>query len=460
MRLVGRARELGIVRSSLDRPEAAVHRISGLSGVGKTSLIQAAARDFPFVYHRVPPLPDLGQRHELAATLRTSLGALGEAQVEIPSEPSWSDLLGAPLQLPPQGRPLVLVFDDAHRFGEARSRVAPAIQQVLHRARDMGRALHVVLVSPEKTAVPEEFEGTDTVVPPLSFRAAGPLLPGASAADRLRSYSVFGGVPAHLMRLDPGASPSTNLRRAILDPGAPLGDAGLILLERTVQTPSRYVAVLSALAGGEGSWRTVHEGVPDLTRSGQVAPYLNRLVDLGLVEIRRSLDARPSTRSRRYRITDPFFAFWYRFMLGGRASVAAGDTVALMAEGIRPHLEEHLSTVLTQVCRQYMRQDAMELLGSNARTCGSLWGPGYDIPVAGILSSGAPFYGLPVGASEEEGVFATLDADIRETRYGFGRERRLRLAFASREFGPSALREAARRHDAVLIGPRQLAGDD
>ena len=131
-----------------------------------------------------------------------------------------------------------------------------------------------------------------------------------------------------------------------------------------------------------------------------------------------------------------------------------------MAEGIRPHLEEHLSTVLAEVCRQYMRQDAMEVFGANARTCGSLWGKQYDIPVAGILSSGAPFYGRPVGDTRKRGVFATLDADMRETRYGFGRERRLRLAFASKELGPSIQREAARRHDAVLIGPRQLAGED
>jgi hypothetical protein len=220
------------------------------------------------------------------------------------------------------------------------------------------------------------------------------------------------------------------------------------------------VAILSSLSRGEGSWRTVHEGVPDLTRSGQVAPYLNRLVEMGLVEIRRSLDARPSTRSRRYRITDPFFAFWYRFMLPLRSGASADHTMVALAEGIRPHLEEHLATVLDEVCRQYMRQDAMEVLGANARTCGSLWGRGYDIPVAGILASGAPFYGRPVSGTGEQGIFAALDADVRETRYGFGRERRLRLAFASKAFGPSLQREAARRHDAVLVGPRQLAGEE
>ena len=32
MHLVGRSRELGILRSGLDRSESAVHRISGLSG--------------------------------------------------------------------------------------------------------------------------------------------------------------------------------------------------------------------------------------------------------------------------------------------------------------------------------------------------------------------------------------------------------------------------------------------
>ena len=81
-----------------------------------------------------------------------------------------------------------------------------------------------------------------------------------------------------------------------------------------------------------------------------------------------------------------------------------------------------------------MRHDALETVGSNARECGSLWGAGYEISVAGILGSGSAFYGRPVDRRQRRiGELASLDRAIRETRYGFGREQRLRILFTQAE---------------------------
>jgi hypothetical protein len=102
----------------------------------------------------------------------------------------------------------------------------------------------------------------------------------------------------------------------------------------------------------------------------------------------------------------------------------------------------------------------MEEMGANARECGSLWGPGYDIPVAGVLGTGTPFYGRVVREGPGGGVpdLAALDAEVRETRYGFGRERRLRVLFLAGRVSSDLVREVARREDAVLVGLDALAG--
>lgn len=107
-----------------------------------------------------------------------------------------------------------------------------------------------------------------------------------------------------------------------------------------------------------------------------------------------------------------------------------------------------------------MTYDAMEEFGANARECGSLWGPGYELPVAGVLGNGTPFYGqvVPLGAEAGSSALAAMDAQIRETRYGFGRERRLRILFCGGSVSPSLLREVARRDDAALVELDSLAG--
>jgi hypothetical protein len=297
-------------------------------------------------------------------------------------------------------------------------------------------------------------------VPPLPLRAALPWLPGTTPADRIRAYAVFGGVPAHLRGLDTDATLWTNIRRAFLEADASLGDRGLDLLERDVQTPSRYAAILTALATGEADWATVHQGVPDLTTSGQVAPYLRRLEELGIVETRRSLDAGPRSRGRRYRIVDPLVAFWFRFVLPFRHARPDPDPTTWIADVVRVSLDAHVATVFPEICRQHMALDAMEWAGANAREHGSLWGPGYDIDAAGILSSGTAFYGRATWAdgAAEPGALATLDDMVGETRYGFGRERRVRVVFSAAGFTPELTRLGARRHDVALVDAGDLVG--
>ena len=455
--LWGRNRELGLLRGAFDSRDPSLGWVVGLPGVGKTEVVRRAAADFRLIYHRAPPLSDPQQRAALADTLRTTgHSKIGDSSGEAPT---WQALFVALVGGAPEERSTVLVVDDAHRWVDSRARFEAPLREAL--ASVAGRAVHVRLVAPEAGA----SKGTgERVSPPLrlsppSFPAAVPFLPGAKSSDRLRAYAVFGGIPGNLKLLDPGATLATNLRRLVLERSGALRDAPLTLLEGYFQRPTRYAAILAALCRGEGDWGLVQAGVPDLTSSGQAGPYLKRLEEVGLVEARRSLDASRGSRNRRYRLTDPFTAFWFRFVLPHREGLVDGGA-ATCAEEIRTNLDGHVALVLPEVCRSFMAQDALERMGANAREWGSLWGPGYDIPVAGVLGTGTPFYGRVIGEGPWEGPspLEALDAEVRETRYGFGRERRLRVLFAGRKVPSVLLREVARREDVVMVGLDALAG--
>ena len=123
-------------------------------------------------------------------------------------------------------------------------------------------------------------------------------------------------------------------------------------------------------------------------------------------------------------------------------------------------MDAQVASILPEVFRSYMTFDAMEEFGSNARECGSLWGPGYDLPVAGVLGNGTPFYGevTPFGTEAGPGALTAMDRQIRETRYGFGRERRLRILFCAGKASLPLRRTVARRDDAALVELNTLAG--
>ena len=359
-------------------------------------------------------------------------------------------------------RTVVLVVDDAHRLAESRAKHLDAVASVIDAARRGEAPLHIVLVGPE-AALP----GTDDLPEgspepircgPLAFRAALPLLPGSRPADLLRAYGVFGGIPRVLANLDPAVALGTNLRRAALLPESNLFDFGGSWLERDVQRPGRYYAILSTLVRGEAEWAALHRAVPDLAQSGQIAPYVKRLEELGLVAARRSLDAPANSRARRYTLTDPFIGTWLRLVFDAarreRPSDAERYTTVTRAE-----LDEHVTTAFPKICRQYMVSDAIELLGQSAREHGSLWSSGYDIPVAGILSGGSPFYGRCAWTEPGDEELDRLDEEIRRTRYGYGREHRLRILFTAGTASPSLQREVARRHEAWLVDADALVGN-
>lgn len=456
MGFVGRHRELGILRSLFDRGEPVAVHLGGPAGIGKTALALRAVEGVPHLRVACPPLPD----PDIRAHVRRALASLtGDADTDGPL-PGWPELLRRLRQeAARRSRPWVLVLDDAHRLSEARSRVEHPLGRLLE-LQD-GPPVHLLLVGrepglPSPAGVEPDLHLS---LGPLPFRAALPHLPGRDPVERLRAYAIFGGFPAHLLHLDPQTTLGTNLRNAVLGPGAPLARVGLDLLEPTLQTPARYVAILAALAPGEAEWGDVHAGVRDLTASGQVAPYLKRLEAMGLVEVRRSLDAPARSRSRRYRLRDPLLAFWFRFLLPRLDLLGTEDARRLVAEAVRPALDEHAATIFPAVCRQFMENDVMEFLAVNARESGSLWGDGYDLPVAGILSSGVPYYGKAVWSRRPgPGLLTRLDHEIRETRYGFGRELRLRAIFSPHGFPRALERKVASRRDGILVGPRQLAG--
>jgi hypothetical protein len=449
----GRSRELGRLRTTLDGRESRVIRVTGIRGGGKSALVRRAVTEFPALVHRCAPMPD--------ASIRA---ALGRWLPEAPS--SWTEIFTEIAALGAESsRPFVLVLDDAHRLAQARSRwLAPLLSLLVRRASDGAAPLHVVLVG-QRDGLPGDDEiaphGTEPIeVEPLPLRAACPLLPGSGAEDKLLSYGVFGGIPAVLARLDRDLTVGTNVRHLVLNPDGGLTDAGARWLDSDVQTPARYNAVLAALAPGETDWASVYAGVPDLGRSGQVAPYLGRLAELGLVGARRSLDADPGSRSTRYAIADPFLAFWYRFVPPIRYGGDTASEGAWYGRVVRPALDDHLRSVFPALCRQHMRFDALETLGANAREMGSLWGPEYEVPVAGLLTSGAAYYGACAWEPDDavESPLARIERSMRKTRYGFGRERRLRLVFTGRPASQALRREIARNREAVLLDAAALVG--
>ena len=466
----GRSRELGVLRTEFDQLEARCITVSGPPGVGVSALIRSATDGYAGLRFRCPPRPDPLIRAALSNRIRGDISS--ESARDSEDVPTWAALLTELAEQASDQRPFVLVLDDAHRLSDARSRIDLGLADALSHARAGQLPFHVVLTG-RAGAMPAVGTTSNMSTPslqlrvgPLPLRAAAPHLPGSEPYHKIRAYGVFGGIPGVLAHLDTSVTVGTNVRRLLLPDHGALADLPLSWLERSVQTPTRYVSTLEALSHSRVEWADLSDAIPDLTRSGQIAPYLKRLAELGLVSTYRSLDAAPRSRSTRYSLTDPFLAFWLRFILPWRVSERDTEIVPHYASSIRPGIRDHLQNMMPALCRRHMEIDALETFGSNAREGGAIWNADVDIPVAGTLGTGAVYYGTCLWdppatrpRTPERTPLERLDRNIRETRYGFGRERRERLVFTGRATPTWLRREVARRDDARIVSANELIGD-
>ena len=387
--------------------------------------------------------------HAPARVLRQRLAAeLSRRDRPVDSDVEWSTLLRVAASVPA----LAVVLHDAHLIAEADRRFVRDLAQAWRSTLSEGGVPRWVLVSDDRRFLADVF-GTDAPfhdpLAALTDRGAAPAeaaelgaltyeslaraCPEWSAQDVIRGYAIFGGLPEVLGMLQSKRSLASNVSRVLLGPSGPLLDALPAAISARFQKTARYGALLSALASGAETWQEVAGAEPEFGSGSALGAYMKRLQERGLVDVHDSLDAPAGARRKRYSLSDPFHAFWFRFVAPLADRIGAGQMQPMDAwnRHIAPGLDPYVSSQLPRMARQYLERRGADRLGSGARVVGGLWGAGYDFDPAATLNDGSVVYAHCTWQASRVGEEALLRAraEVRETRYGFGRERRAIMLF-------------------------------
>ncbi len=451
------------LREHLAKPGPTATLVSGPAAVGKTSLLRRALADHGGLWLRGSDLPAPLLAREHHAALAAAEGSVSTSPSA--SEGPWrgfGEALGRYLSSVDPGE-AVVVWDRADPLLADR-RWREMLQSVWADLRAHARSARLILVARHPGgADPLPFLGISggpvlrLELRPLALREATGAFEGWSALDRLVAYGLLGGEPRIWDLLDPGVRLGTNLARLLLEPGAPLREFPRLRFPLPGRTPGRALALLGALADGAEEWGELREGARVFRTSSELGPYMKSLQEGGLVVAHRSLDAEPGSRGSRYRLVDPFLAFWTAVVHPLLAELDGGASPqGIWRDRIRPRIPELVSRRLPDIVVDHLRRHGGERLRAPAREAGALWGEGYDLPLAGTLSSGAAFYGFT--SWEDPGPHAPehLAEEVRETRYGYGRQIRLLLLFVVRDVSHALERNVARGSTSLLFRPDDL----
>ena len=117
---------------------------------------------------------------------------------------------------------------------------------------------------------------------PMDYLDSAKFYPGFSNEDKVRLFSVFGGVPYYNAKIDPSQSVRENVIRLLSDKDAVLANEAFYLLRLEISKISNAERVLEAMASGALKFSDIL-GKTAFSSSPALADTLNRLVAMGFL---------------------------------------------------------------------------------------------------------------------------------------------------------------------------------
>ncbi|RDZ54586.1 ATPase [Haloferax sp. Atlit-4N] len=380
---VNRDDELSFLRSRFDRDTAELLVIYGRRRLGKSALVREAIRDRDdaVYWQATEETPDV-QLASFVETARETYPVVDDIKRD------WESILKT------LGRQdAVVVIDEFPYLIESDDAVPSKIQRVwdLHLEQT---AASLVLVGSSISVMEEKVLGggsplygrrTGTIdLPPLALADARQLYPTDDPETTIETWSVFGGTPYYLQALTSTASLAENIQTHVLSEHGVLHNEPEFLLrtEFGIREPQTYYTVLRAIATGKREANEIANfaGID----SNALGSYLAKLRRLRLVTRDIPVTANPNaTRKSRYRLNEPLFRFWFRYVYGQEGTLAQlGDNA--FEELVAPSFSEYMGSMFELVCQNALPS----LVPKTYHGIGYWWHKHHELDVVGLASDG------------------------------------------------------------------------
>lgn len=447
---VNRTEELTRLRDCFDSSDTELAVVYGRRRLGKTRLVKQALEDYDgTVFYQARQKTRTLQLEQFVETAADAFP--GIERIRQDWEPLFEYLAD---------QDAIVVLDEFPYLIEQDESLPSVLQALFDHEFDASAATFVLVGSSismmeEATLLGDSpLYGRSSLkldVRQLPFDAAVEFLPDDATPDNaVRAWSVFGGVPYYLEELDPAASLGENIHRTVLTRHGSLHDDPEYVLRMELQEPTRYFSILEAIAGG-ATGRNEIAGATGIEYN-QLSTYLNRLSRLRLIERRVPVTERPERSKRsRYRIRDPFFRFWFRFLYG------SPDRYDEVGDGayerlIEPQMSDFVAPTFEDLCCRavWTLYDEYPVVD-----VGQWWYQDHEVDVVGLTDADVLIAGeCKYRASPtDSSALSSLEAHVAELRWtpDGGEDRTCEYALFSRSGFTDAVRDtAAERSDLRL----------
>lgn len=213
---------------------------------------------------------------------------------------------------------------------------------------------------------------------PMDYYDSALFYPGFSDEDKVRLYSVFGGIPHYNRLIDQQLSVRENIISLIASVGARLENEVSMYLRSEIARIANANEVFEALAQGFSRYSDILSQ-SHVSSSPALADVLDRLIRMEVVAKEAPINDEHSRRKSGYFISDNLSLFYYRYVFRYASQMNVMEPETFFDRYIAPDFEnEYVPGRFEDVCRQYLiRQNRAGRITPPFERIGKYW---YDLP--------------------------------------------------------------------------------
>ncbi|MDD7013483.1 MAG: ATP-binding protein [Spirochaetales bacterium] len=196
--------------------------------------------------------------------------------------------------------------------------------------------------------------------------------------DKVRLFSVFGGIPYYNRRIDSSKSVKQNIIDLIASPGSRFENEVQMQLKSEISKMQNAYEVFEALAKGFVRFKDILSQ-SQVSSSPTLVDVLDKLISMDIVVKESPINDENNKKKAGYYISDQLTLFYFKYIYRNLSRLAVMDSEAFYEKFITPDFEEHyVPLAFEQVCKQFLiRKNRSGDLEDSFEKIGKYW---YDDP--------------------------------------------------------------------------------
>ena len=284
-------------------------------------------------------------------------------------------------------KPLILVLDEYPYLRENAKGLDSVLQSVIDEYRDRSNMKLIICGSyvdtmKELLAKQNPLYGRIDLtlnLKPMDYYESALFYPAFSDEDKVRIYSVFGGIPYYNRLIDGKKSVRENIIELIASPGARLENEVSMYLSSEISKITNANEVFEALAKGFSRYKDILDQ-SHVSSGPALVDVLDKLIRMDVVDKITPINDENNRKKSGYFISDNLSLFYYKYIFRNSSRMNIMDSDIFYDRYIAEDFEtKYVPKIFEDVCRQYLiRKNRMGCMDEIFEKIGKYY---YDDPV-------------------------------------------------------------------------------